>query len=156
MHIEIVGQMARYVPIPDGKGSWLSCDTLEVYSERVGLIIIPAGSHNDLASIPKVVRSLFTVNGPHRIAAIIHDYLYEQKGRINGRRLTREQCDAVFLDAMAMSKNAYYQALPAATKRHMIRYGLERAFLTTKPLVGKLTARTMWSAVRVGGWAAWA
>lgn len=155
-HVEIVGNMARYVPIPDGKGSWLSWDKLEVFSERVGLIVIPAGSHNNLASIPRVARSFFAVNGPHRIAAIVHDYLYEQQGRLHGRKLTREECDGVFYDMMHMSKNAYYISLRVTTKRHMIRYGLEKAFLTTKPLVSPVTAWSMWSAVRVGGWAAWA
>jgi hypothetical protein len=58
--------------------------------------LVPAGFRTDLASIPWVVRGLpgFSVNGQHRIAAILHDYLYTVQDR------TRAQTDALFLEAM--------------------------------------------------------
>ncbi len=57
-------------------------------------ITVPAGFITDLASIPRLLHPLIPVNGRHRAAAIVHDYLYATQ------TLTRAECDAVFLEAM--------------------------------------------------------
>lgn len=153
--IHIIGNFPCYTPIPDGKGSWLSNDKLVIDSERIGRFTIPAGSHNNLASIPKPARSFFSVNGPHRIAAVVHDYLYEMDGELPERTISRKEADAVFFDAMRMSRNEFYRSLSDVAKLHLVRNGLEGAFLTHDPLVGWFTSHTMHAAVRAGGWYPW-
>ncbi|MGL6245659.1 DUF1353 domain-containing protein [Pseudomonas sp.] len=60
------------------------------------LFSIPVGFRTDLASIPWIVRWVpgFSVNGQHRLAAILHDYLYTIQDR------DRAAADALFLEAM--------------------------------------------------------
>lgn len=60
-------------------------------------LIVPAGFVTDLASIPRILYALIPVNGRHRAAAILHDWLYETQP------LPRAECDRLFLDAMADS-----------------------------------------------------
>lgn len=88
-------------------------------------VLVPQGFVTDLASIPRVLRLFIQVNGRHSDAAIIHDWLYYKRGHIGPWTLTRKQCDDIFLEAMLESG------------------------------VPKWKAWTMWSGVRVGGWAAW-
>lgn len=67
-----------------------------VYQTRWGLppIEVPTGFETDLASIPSGLRSLIRVNGRHRRAAALHDYLYHYG--IGSRVLA----DLIFLHAM--------------------------------------------------------
>lgn len=57
-------------------------------------LIVPRGYITDLASIPRVFRAVFNVNGLLRAPAVLHDYLY------SSQRFTRAECDAIFLEAM--------------------------------------------------------
>lgn len=57
-------------------------------------ITVPAGFITDLASIPRLLHPLIPVNGKHRAAAVLHDYLYAMQ------TMPRAQCDAIFLEAM--------------------------------------------------------
>lgn len=87
------------------------------------LIVIPEGFINDLASIPRIFRSIVPQIGKHRGAAVVHDYLYSRKGKMKGGvTLTRKQCDKIFLEAMKVAGVRF-------TRRHV-----------------------MYQAVRVGGW----
>ncbi len=61
------------------------------------IITIPAGFYTDLASIPRLLHALIPVNGRHRAAAILHDYLFVVQDR------PRQAVDALFLEAMALS-----------------------------------------------------
>jgi len=157
LKVEFKKPFSQFLPVPDGKGSWLSTSKLVVVTERVGVIEIPAGSHNNLASIPRVFRSLFPVNAPHRIAAIIHDYLYEKKGKLPGRQLTRLECDQVFYDAMRATKGAWWGGLDEHQQKMLFDNCLTEPFIERDddPLVNLAKARTMYRAVRVGGWVPW-
>ncbi len=86
-------------------------------------IEVPRGFITDLASIPQAFRNVFNVNGRSRKAAVLHDYLYCTQG-LHGA-LTRELCDAVFLDALADCG------------------------------VDLVQRRLMWAGVRAGGWVYW-
>lgn len=69
-----------------------------VFVPRVGkTIVVPAKFLTDLASIPRILQNLIPVNGKHRAAAILHDYLYVTQ------KLLRAQADALFLEAMKSS-----------------------------------------------------
>jgi hypothetical protein len=58
--------------------------------------LVPKGFITDLASIPKPLRGLIEVNGKHRKAAVLHDYLY------CSQMLARKDADALFLEAMEL------------------------------------------------------
>lgn len=110
--------------VPPDKWELLSNFRYRSGEDRGSLLItVPKGFVNDLASIPRVFRSLIPVDGKHRGAAVIHDYLYALKGAIpSDAHLTRKACDQIFLEAMKVSGVSFI-------KRH-----------------------TMYQAVRVGGW----
>ena len=57
-------------------------------------LIVPRGYITDLASIPRVFRNVFNVNGLLRAPAVLHDWLY------SSQRFTRAMSDAIFLEAM--------------------------------------------------------
>lgn len=62
--------------------------------------MIPAGFTTDLASIPKILWSLYAPNKANTIpAAVIHDYLYFCPGS-----LTRKEADSIFYDALIAKK----------------------------------------------------
>ena len=107
------------------RGGWVLLASLTYRTHRLpGLlngikITVPTGFHTDLASIPAPFRTWFEVNGPHRRASVVHDYLYR---RGIG---TREAADRIFREAMQDCGVSWWRRW------------------------------TMWSAVRIGGWAAW-
>lgn len=78
-------------------GEWLLAHKLTYVTEAGEVIEVPAGFETDLASIPRAFHWLIPVNGKHRAAAIIHDYLYTIKDR------SRSAADAIFLEAMKES-----------------------------------------------------
>lgn len=83
-----------------------------IYVTRAGeVIVVPDGFTTDLASIPRMFHWLIPVNGRHRSAAIVHDYLFVIQDR------PREQVDLIFLQAMEDSgvrwsqRQAMYRAV---------------------------------------------
>ena len=72
---------------------------------------VPARFITDLASIPRLFRGLIEVNGAHRRAAVLHDYLYVMQ------TVSRAEADRAFLEAMAwlgvgfIKRQAMYQAV---------------------------------------------
>lgn len=77
---------------------------LSFYSALLGtLIVAPAGFITDFASVPRIVLAYLLFGGKGRRAAVIHDWLYSGalvlvRGEL--RALTREECDAVFKEAL--------------------------------------------------------
>ena len=61
---------------------------------------IPAGYRFDLASVPKGLWWLIAPFELSTLAPLIHDYIYEHKGRFRGKHLTRREADRVFLRIM--------------------------------------------------------
>jgi hypothetical protein len=83
---------------------WTLTRALIYHSPLIGgTISAPVGFNTDLASIPRFFHRLFPVNDTHRLAAVLHDYLYSKKGAMPDRTLTRLQCDQIFLEAMRVS-----------------------------------------------------
>lgn len=60
-------------------------------------IRVPDGFDTDLASIPRALRWLIDVNGRHRKAAVLHDWIYSLAGSTG---LDRAVCDRIFKEAM--------------------------------------------------------
>lgn len=66
----------------------------EFPSEEV--IVVPAGTVTDLASVPRLLWAIFPPHGRWAKAAIVHDYLYQ------GAIKTKDYADRVFFDAMTV------------------------------------------------------
>jgi len=62
-------------------------------------IIVPKGYETDFASIPQFLKDRIDVNGKHREAAIVHDYLCTNGADIG---VTQKQADLVFNEAMTV------------------------------------------------------
>lgn len=88
-------------------------------------IQVPSGFRMDLASIPRVLTWLFPVHGRYTRAAVVHDWLYANKGIVPAGIFLRADADKIFLDAMK-------------------ELG-----------VGWFTRQAMYRAVRLGGWINW-
>ena len=75
-------------------GEWLVIRPLQ-YAPRQGKpITVPAGFITDLASIPRLLRSVYDTQDECREPAVLHDYLYcVQFGE-------RAEADALFLEAL--------------------------------------------------------
>ena len=84
---------------------WVLFQPLKYVTESGMKLIVPDGFVTDLASIPRILYSVIPVNGLHRSAAILHDYLYESQ--TYGRR----KCDDLFLEAMKSSGVRYTQRM---------------------------------------------
>ena len=83
--------------------SFILTSDLVYITETGKSIIVETGTITNFASIPSPLRIFFSVNGKHRKAATLHDYLYEKQ------RLTRSQCDDLFLEAMKSCKVGYFK-----------------------------------------------
>ncbi|QEY15479.1 DUF1353 domain-containing protein [Cellvibrio sp. KY-GH-1] len=83
--------------IGERSSQWLTTKVIRYESDVAGRVIeIPAGFETDLASIPRSFTALIPVNGKHRNAAIVHDYLYVAKPDW----CNRSMADSIFLEAM--------------------------------------------------------
>jgi hypothetical protein len=113
--------VSRFVQVPPldigRRGLWVLAGALLYYSDLLEQVIrIGAGFETDLASIPKwVPRWIVDVNGKHREAAILHDYLCRKKD------FDRAMADRIFLEAMVVlgvkrwRRNVMYAAVSAST-----------------------------------------
>ncbi len=94
--------MSRFVrtsPLEIGEraGEWVLVNPVEYWSDLAGrLIVIPAGFVTDLASVPWLFQWAIPVNGRHRNAAVLHDYLY----RMCACWCSRKLADQIFREAM--------------------------------------------------------
>lgn len=77
-----------------GNGGWRLVRPLTYDAGDGRAFTVPAGFITDLASIPRLFHSLIPVNGRHRAAAILHDWLFVEQP------MTRAETDALFLRAM--------------------------------------------------------
>lgn len=84
---------------------------------------VPIGFKTDLASIPFGLRNLFNINGRHRNAAVVHDYLCKKKD------FSRKKADQVFYEAMRVCEVKRWRAI---TMYAAVRtYGVVSAQLKT-------------------------
>ncbi len=78
---------------------WRLQRNLNYYSGVLGkAVIVPAGFVTDFASVPRIPIAYDLCGSKANKASVVHDYLYA-KGNI----CTREQADAVFKEAMAIT-----------------------------------------------------
>ena len=145
-----------YWMVPDGSGHWISDGYLDFQSERLGCIIsVHPFSLNNLSSVPWFSRNLINPNGPHRPAAALHDELYALGGVTQGRKLTRKECDLLYLDAMLSDKLAYFDALPKDAQAAIRKHGLNKNFTYRAEMTEKWMAYILYAGVRLFGWIYW-
>ena len=89
------------------------------------------------------------MNGPHRPAAALHDYLYETQGL--GGLFTRKDCDEIFYEAMRSCKKAYWDSYPEEVRLALKQRGFFRVFNNAGRMVDKATAKLIYLGVRIGG-----
>jgi len=80
------------------------------------LITVPKGFETNLASIPRLLWSIFPPNGEYSKAAIVHDYMY----RTPSAGFTQKEADKIFNDGM--------KVLSVATWRRKAVYAAVRVF----------------------------
>lgn len=72
--------------------------------EKKRIIEVPRGFITDFASIPRLLRGVVAVNDDHRLAAIVHDFLYRNLGALTQLRrtltYTRKEADQIFYKLM--------------------------------------------------------
>lgn len=83
--------------VSDAEDEWILSAPLVYVAENSEPYVVPRGFVTDLASIPRALYAVIPVNGKHRSAAILHDWLYETQ------KMSRARCDGLFLEAMASS-----------------------------------------------------
>lgn len=100
---EVVGTAIDFVPkeVRDASNDPCTHGWLELITKD-GVIIgyrltVPELTITDLASIPRLLRGLFNVNGMSRKGAVLHDFLYRQGA------FSRALCDSIFKAAMQSS-----------------------------------------------------
>ena len=80
------------------KSEFITVGRLVYFSELYGIVTVPDGFPTDFASIPRIFRALHPVNGKHRLAAVVHDYLCRDD------ITPRKTADKVFNEAMKVLK----------------------------------------------------
>ena len=114
--------------MPSGKRFRLYNDFTYLWRREYIEIHVRRGFVTDFASIPKIFRIIIPKLGRWNKAALIHDAIYQDRSFcLNAlrHRLTRQDADLIFLDAM------------------------------TDLGVAKWKRTLMYLSVRVGGWMAW-
>jgi hypothetical protein len=89
----------------DGRKSWRLDAELDYQAKSGKVYRVPKGFKSDLATIPRILRWLFPVNGRHRKAAILHDHL----GRTGH---SRSKANKLFLEAMKADRVPTWQRYP--------------------------------------------
>lgn len=100
---------------------WRLYSPLIYLSDLLGPIIVPVGFETDFASVPRIPVLFFLAGGFAKAPSVIHDFLYSERNNF-----TREQADAVFLEAMevdgvsAWRRNGMYQAARLFGASHFV------------------------------------
>ena len=74
-------------------------EVLEEYSYETsrGLVVVSKGFMTDYASVPKIFRNIINTYGKRGRAAVVHDWLYSSRCKID---ITRAEADNFFLEIM--------------------------------------------------------
>lgn len=83
-----------------------------IYVTQAGVkIVVPEGFRTDLLSAPRLTWTILGLppDGLYRCAAVVHDWLYDNQGKIKlpsllTKTFTRKECDQILLEAMTRIK----------------------------------------------------
>lgn len=89
---------ALIVRVLDKPNMFALVQELIYHSERLGKdVTVPAEYETDFASIPWILQSIVQVNGKHRRAAVVHDYLCTNGAELG---IKQREADLIFQEAM--------------------------------------------------------
>jgi len=117
----------------------LTSPLLFVWDDKKCVVSVPAGFVTDFASIPRGFRNVLSINGSHRLAAVVHDYLYAKSGKVLAK--ANVYADGAVIDAPAPFDVCYSRK--DADKVFKVLMRLEG--------VSGFVAGTMYRAVRLFG-----
>lgn len=122
--------------IRDGRSLWALQRPMTYISghPQAERIVVPAGFVTDLASIPRLVWSIYPPDGPWVKAAVVHDFLYDTQG------------DGCWWRTCGVERNPPYSRREA--DRILLEGMADRG-------IGWLERHVIWLAVRLGGYAGW-
>ena len=90
-----------------------------------GLVVdVPQGFETDLASVPKILRSIVPQIGYWNKACVCHDYLYRLHSSGTDTTVTRLQADNLLLEGCRVSATEY--GVPDNKKKNFLIYGAVR------------------------------
>lgn len=126
-----------------GKAYWITNENYvyylgEKYSNE--WVVVPRGYGTDGATVPPAFQGILPVFGKHGSAVILHDWLCENgyvwhrnplTTEVTKRMLTREQIDAIFLEALAVIE------MPESTI-NLVRIGFAAHRAVSRPPVPNL------------------
>lgn len=121
-----------------------------IYEDSRGMFWeVPAWFKTDLASVPRAAWYLFPPSGEYAAAAVLHDYLTENRVKIANRdhiALTQKVIDKMFLEAMKATGTSMLRRYPI--------YGAVRVFaMFRKTKLFQYYARAMgWYQRKVPKW----
>lgn len=78
-----------------GDDQWKLLEDFDWYG-----ITVPKGFITDFASIPRAFWSILNPVGKIKPAALVHDFIYSKRGKLDDRTLSRKDCDKIFLKIM--------------------------------------------------------
>lgn len=105
-------------PSPIDETKWVLGEPLIYKSSASLTIIVPKEYETDLASIPRILWSIMPPFGFYSSAAVVHDWIYNNKGSVSGYFLTRKRADTILLNAMLESN---VPKIKAYTIYHAVR-----------------------------------
>jgi hypothetical protein len=86
------------VEVDDEPHYFVLTQPLIYYSDLLGReVVVPVGYRTNFASIPRLFQTIIQVNGRHRKAAVVHDYLCDNK---EAEGMLQGLVDKVFREAM--------------------------------------------------------
>lgn len=95
-----MGQFSRPLTVTKiGADTWRLEYSFTYFSTKGRVIDVPAGFETDFASVPWGFRNFFPKDFDGTQAAVLHDYLYNQR---HTHGMSRGECDGLFLEAMSV------------------------------------------------------
>ena len=128
----------------DKKGAFRLTSQMEyVWRTKRCIVVIPKNEVTNFASIPQGFRAFISVNGAHRLPAILHDYLYSKAGIIRVIQVIDGAGGYFDLD----EPQGIYYSRKDADKEFRCAMRAEG--------VGRFKASSMYRGVRIFGGKAW-
>lgn len=97
--------IVKYIGEEKNKSIWEIAEEFRYYVGYLNseeYIDVPKGFQTDFASIPRALWSFFPPTGKYVKAAVIHDYLIANEGKVNYNSYTKKRVDQIFLEAMGV------------------------------------------------------
>lgn len=95
--------------VEESDGLWVLRRDVAYVTNAGQTIIAPEGFNTDFASIPRAFWWLWPpYDRTYGKAAVIHDYLYRNKGHVDAWRFSRRESNLIFREAMQSLGASYF------------------------------------------------